>query len=775
MADENDLQKALEDLTDAIKDANPNEKDKKGDAAKKREEERKSKKIKDNTKAVIKNTLGLIGLTGSMFTLKGMVGDVGKMNSKVSQSLGQLDKTTLGSRFVTEKFNNASVGMTQAIDTFSTAVELGISEFSDGALRFSAQMKVLGLDNKQAMKLMRFNTQGLGATSESSARLVDTLVSTAAANKDSISGLIDAIASMKEALIGTSVELGPKAAENAQKIAAMMSQGNSELQQVASKFVTSFLTGTEGFQKAARLGVTFTGQESLEEMTVKFEQILGRISELDPGGQVGSQYTFEAFEKGYNLSRQDFFLQKQIGTTLKELKQTNTEQLAADVSKISIDQAYQKATYATQSLAMEFAEGAAKGINKISDWFGPWGITVLGFLGSIVGFLSSGGIGNIFGGGFRKMGGIFRKGFGRTDSGLRQIQGDVKKSNNQLNKKPPPPRKMYKRPVRRRRGDPRRHLGPSQRASFSGSRQPKVWTAPSPAVTAPTERFDAWMRRRDLEQRMTANRPIPRRENVGSILRKGFDRINRGLRSLGGRLLSGFRRFNPLKSNVAQRMMSKTATRAVGKGIFKSFLKKIPVVGAVAGLGFAAARAMKGDWKGAMGEAASGLLASVPIPGVGTAASLAVDAALAARDARKAGEEAKKAQINASTQNEEDSRNEMYRQSRLDFEEKAFEQGRRSLQAQQETSESTRGLLDLELDKKPEKPSYTSIGPEKAIVEKLNQQILEFNKLIALAQKGNSLMAEGSNNTRRVETALENFVPVTVNPSSPNEDLKISG
>jgi hypothetical protein len=81
------------------------------------------------------------------------------------------------------------------------------------------------------------------------------------------------------------------------------------------------------------------------------------------------------------------------------------------------------------------------------------------------------------------------------------------------------------------------------------------------------------------------------------------------------------------------------AARVAGRGILgrfgkvglKSVLKKIPLVGAVAGLGFGASRLLTGDWKGALGEVASGAAGS--IPGIGTAASMGIDAAMAARDA----------------------------------------------------------------------------------------------------------------------------------------------
>jgi methyl-accepting chemotaxis protein len=77
---------------------------------------------------------------------------------------------------------------------------------------------------------------------------------------------------------------------------------------------------------------------------------------------------------------------------------------------------------------------------------------------------------------------------------------------------------------------------------------------------------------------------------------------------------------------VAAKGVAKVGAKAVGK----SLLKKIPGVGLVAGGLFAAQRAMQGDWTGAGLELASG--AAGTIPGVGTAASVGLDAALAARD-----------------------------------------------------------------------------------------------------------------------------------------------
>lgn len=79
-------------------------------------------------------------------------------------------------------------------------------------------------------------------------------------------------------------------------------------------------------------------------------------------------------------------------------------------------------------------------------------------------------------------------------------------------------------------------------------------------------------------------------------------------------------------AKVGAKVLEKTA----GKTVLKSLVKKIPVVGLLFGLGFAASRLAEGDILGAAGELLSGAVSL--IPGAGTAASIGIDAALAARD-----------------------------------------------------------------------------------------------------------------------------------------------
>ena len=79
-----------------------------------------------------------------------------------------------------------------------------------------------------------------------------------------------------------------------------------------------------------------------------------------------------------------------------------------------------------------------------------------------------------------------------------------------------------------------------------------------------------------------------------------------------------------------QKAGAKVATKLAAKTAVKVGLKKIPVVGLIAGLGFGVQRLMKGDITGALMEAGSGIAST--IPGPGTAISAGLDAALIAKD-----------------------------------------------------------------------------------------------------------------------------------------------
>ena len=96
-----------------------------------------------------------------------------------------------------------------------------------------------------------------------------------------------------------------------------------------------------------------------------------------------------------------------------------------------------------------------------------------------------------------------------------------------------------------------------------------------------------------------------------------------------------------LATKTSSKAVAKAGTKAVAKAsskaVFKSVIKKIPLVSAVAGVGFGIERCLKGEWKEAGGEVLSGVLGC--FPGVGTAASVAVDAGLLYSDISKVNNE----------------------------------------------------------------------------------------------------------------------------------------
>ena len=110
----------------------------------------------------------------------------------------------------------------------------------------------------------------------------------------------------------------------------------------------------------------------------------------------------------------------------------------------------------------------------------------------------------------------------------------------------------------------------------------------------------------------------------------------RAKRVFGKSLAKGVtgRAFGKVGKVIAKKTLQKNAAKIAAKGVGKLAVKKVPILGAVAGLAFGIERAIKGDWLGAIGEVASGT-ASI-FPGVGTAISAGIDAALIAKDVNEA-------------------------------------------------------------------------------------------------------------------------------------------
>ena len=112
---------------------------------------------------------------------------------------------------------------------------------------------------------------------------------------------------------------------------------------------------------------------------------------------------------------------------------------------------------------------------------------------------------------------------------------------------------------------------------------------------------------------------------LGAATKRGAARTGTRLgAALGGKMLGGF------GARMGAKLGSKSVGKVAGGALAKSLGKKIPLVGLGLGAIFAAQRAMQGDFVGAGLELASG--AASTVPGIGTAGSIGIDAALAARD-----------------------------------------------------------------------------------------------------------------------------------------------
>lgn len=112
-------------------------------------------------------------------------------------------------------------------------------------------------------------------------------------------------------------------------------------------------------------------------------------------------------------------------------------------------------------------------------------------------------------------------------------------------------------------------------------------------------------------------------KGAGKLGRSVFKGAGKAVKGVGG-LLKG-------AGALAAGGLAGKALGGVAKMGGKSLLKKIPLIGLGAGGIFALQRALSGDFKGAGLELASG--AAGTLPGLGTAASVGIDAALAAKDA----------------------------------------------------------------------------------------------------------------------------------------------
>ena len=124
-------------------------------------------------------------------------------------------------------------------------------------------------------------------------------------------------------------------------------------------------------------------------------------------------------------------------------------------------------------------------------------------------------------------------------------------------------------------------------------------------------------------QKMGVQRSIT--ENIGGAVSAAVGGIAGNM--LGGKLGA---KAGGTVAKTGAKVGAKTTAKTGAKSLGKSLLKKLPFVGLGMGLLLAAEKAIAGDFSGAALEAASG--GASMIPGIGTGASVGIDALIAAKD-----------------------------------------------------------------------------------------------------------------------------------------------
>lgn len=317
-------------------------------------------------KALKSNTTALLGLNSSMFSLRGVIGNLQKSNNTLAEIQGQTARVFESNTAMLKNFDQTMLGLEGRVEVLSNAMTLGITGFTKESFNLAANLKQLGVDFKKAQRLQRFNVQVLGQSEVATNSLIDTLVSTAAANGDSIDGLITALQKVEAKFVDISAQIGPAFAANVQKAIVALAPGQTALQDSLAQFATSLFANEEGFMKLLLLtGETVKGQESVAELQAI---IIRALEEVAPLGQLGPIVTSRLGE-AFGTNSADIVLAQQLPAmrdAITQSAQLNTEQLANETTRLSLDKAFQAATVGIQESMLHALQEIAKFTAKLA-------------------------------------------------------------------------------------------------------------------------------------------------------------------------------------------------------------------------------------------------------------------------------------------------------------------------------------------------------------------------------------------------------------------------
>ena len=350
---------------------------------------RQEKKDKEDTKfkpgklvgALAKNSAAVLGLSQGLTSIRGFFSQAVKDNQQITKQLALFSTaTSQNTRQMTNSLNTGFTLLKEGIETQGELIDAGLGDFSKANKESFIGMKALGINLKSSIAITRFNTEALGISAERSVELSKSVVEAAMANGTSIGELVGAIESMKVALTKTAVELGPEMSMKVQNVVARMTQNNSELAGAASQFVTSFLAGEDGFMKAARLGVGFTGQETEAELVAKIEQLSKRIAEMTAGAQgFGGGIAFQRFEDAFGISRENVLIAREMGRDIKELERGSIKSAADQLAKLDASRQIELKMFRLQAKGVDVMQGIGHTVAKFAGWI-PQVLVLLGMI-----------------------------------------------------------------------------------------------------------------------------------------------------------------------------------------------------------------------------------------------------------------------------------------------------------------------------------------------------------------------------------------------------------
>tara|TARA_R110000765_G_scaffold316961_1_gene409243 strand:- start:27419 stop:29155 length:1737 start_codon:yes stop_codon:yes gene_type:complete len=332
--------------------------------------DKKANKTKNLVKGLAKNSASILGLTAGMTSLKSIWAKAADDNKAVIKELALFSTATVkSSTALIDNINTGYTTMAEGLETQSVIFESGLGVLSMNNTESFIAMKALGVNISAATNATRFNVQALGMNMDAAVALEESIVESARANGQSISTLTDAITSMRDALVQTTVELGPEMAAKMKAVVARMAQKDGELAGAASSFVTSFLAGEQGFMKAARLGVAFTGQESEQQLVEKIQILSDRIVQMGAGAKgFGAGVAFQRFEDAFGLTRENFLVAEKMGRNIETLRVDSNKAAAENLKSLDAARVMEVAMFDVQSAGVKAQQGIAESLEPLAEW-----------------------------------------------------------------------------------------------------------------------------------------------------------------------------------------------------------------------------------------------------------------------------------------------------------------------------------------------------------------------------------------------------------------------